>query len=276
MNSALDNIILYFIPVFVLSIAAELLWSARRQQEIYETRDTLACLAMGVGNLVTTVPMKLFWIWLYTLVYHFRIFDLPVDQWWSWALLFVADDFTYYWFHRAHHRVRLLWCTHSNHHSSERFNLAVALRQPWTESFSAYWFWLPLPLIGFHPLAVIAMQSISLIYQFFVHTEVVRSLGPLELVLNTPAHHRVHHGSNPRYLDKNYGGMLIVWDRLFGTFEPEVERVRYGLVHNVSTFNPVRIAFHEFAAMLRDLRAAKSWRAVWIAVAREPGASASR
>jgi sterol desaturase/sphingolipid hydroxylase (fatty acid hydroxylase superfamily) len=276
MNSVLDNLILYFIPVFVLSIAAELLWAARRRQEIYETRDTFACLGMGIGNLVTTVPMKLFWIWLYTLVYQFRIFDLPVDQWWSWALLLVADDFTYYWFHRAHHRVRLLWCTHSNHHSSERFNFAVALRQPWTESFSAYWFWLPLPLIGFHPLAVIAMQSISLIYQFFVHTEVVRSLGPLEAVLNTPAHHRVHHGNNPRYLDKNYGGMLIVWDRLFGTFEPEIERVRYGLVHNVDTFNPARIAFHEFAAMLRDLRLAKSWRAVWIAVAREPGASAAR
>ena len=276
MNSTLDNLILYFIPVFVLSIGAELLYARARQQALYETRDTFANLAMGIGNIVIAVPMKLFWIWLYTQVYQHRLFDLPMSAWWSWVLLFFGDELCYYWFHRAHHRVRLLWCTHSNHHSSERFNFAVALRQPWTESFSAYWFWLPLPLIGFHPLAVIAMQSISLIYQFFVHTEAVRSLGPLEAVINTPSHHRVHHGSNPRYIDKNYGGMLIIWDRLFGTFEPEVERVRYGLVHNLDTFNPVRIAFHEFAAMTRDVRRAKTWREVWTAVAREPGASASR
>ena len=276
MNSTLDNLILYFIPVFVLSIGAELLYARARQQALYETRDTFANLAMGIGNIVIAVPMKLFWIWLYTQVYQHRLFDLPMSAWWSWVLLFFGDELCYYWFHRAHHRVRLLWCTHSNHHSSERFNFAVALRQPWTESFSAYWFWLPLPLIGFHPLAVIAMQSISLIYQFFVHTEAVRSLGPLEAVINTPSHHRVHHGSNPRYIDKNYGGMLIIWDRLFGTFEPEVERVRYGLVHNLDTFNPVRIAFHEFAAMTRDVRRAKTWREVWTAVAREPGASAAR
>ncbi len=276
MNSTLDNLILYFIPVFVLSIGAELLYARARQQALYETRDTFANLAMGIGNIVIAVPMKLFWIWLYTQVYQHRLFDLPMSAWWSWVLLFFGDELCYYWFHRAHHRVRLLWCTHSNHHSSERFNFAVALRQPWTESFSAYWFWLPLPLIGFHPLAVIAMQSISLIYQFFVHTEAVRSLGPLEVVINTPSHHRVHHGSNPRYIDKNYGGMLIIWDRLFGTFEPEVERVRYGLVHNLDTFNPVRIAFHEFAAMTRDVRRAKTWREVWTAVAREPGASAAR
>ncbi len=276
MNSTLDNLILYFIPVFVLSIGAELLYARARQQALYETRDTFANLAMGIGNIVIAVPMKLFWIWLYTQVYQHRLFDLPMSAWWSWVLLFFGDELCYYWFHRAHHRVRLLWCTHSNHHSSERFNFAVALRQPWTESFSAYWFWLPLPLIGFHPLAVIAMQSISLIYQFFVHTEAVRSLGPLEVVINTPSHHRVHHGSNPRYIDKNYGGMLIIWDSLFGTFEPEVERVRYGLVHNLDTFNPVRIAFHEFAAMTRDVRRAKTWREVWTAVAREPGASAAR
>ncbi|MDB5987366.1 MAG: sterol desaturase family protein [Nevskia sp.] len=276
MSSTLDNLILYFIPVFILSIGAELLYARRRQQELYETRDSFACLAMGIGNLAVAIPMKLFWIWLYTLVYRYRIFEMPMSAWWSWLLLFFGDEFCYYWFHRAHHRVRLLWCTHVNHHSSQRFNFAVALRQPWTESFSAYWFWLPLPLLGFHPLAVIAMQSISLIYQFFVHTEAVRSLGPLEYLINTPAHHRVHHGSNPRYIDKNFGGMLIIWDRLFGSFEPEIERVHYGLVHNIATFNPVRIAFHEFAAMTRDVRQAKSWSELWVAVAREPGASGAR
>ncbi len=267
----MDDVILWFVPVFVLSIGAELLWSIRRHPGLYERRDTLACLGMGLGNVVVNLPMKLFWLWLYELVYQFRLFEIPLSAWWGWPLLFLADDLCYYAFHRAHHRVRLLWCTHSNHHSSERFNLAVALRQPWTEALTAYWFWLPLPLLGFHPLAVILMQSISLIYQFFVHTEALRRLGPLEWLLNTPSHHRVHHGSNPQYLDKNYGGILIVWDRLFGSFEPEVEEVRYGLTKNLATFNPLRIAFHEWAAMLRDWRRAPDLRTAWNAAARPPG-----
>lgn len=267
----MDDLILWFLPVFVISIAAELLWSIRRDHGLYETRDTLACLGMGLGNVVVNVPMKLFWLWLYGQVYQLRVFEIPMSAGWGWALLLIADDFCYYWFHRLHHTVRLLWCTHSNHHSSQRFNLAVALRQPWTEALTAYWFWLPLPLLGFHPLAVILMQSVSLVYQFFVHTEAVRSLGPLEAVFNTPAHHRVHHGSNAQYLDRNYGGIFIVWDRLFGTFEPEREKVRYGLTKNLDTFNPVRIAFHEWAALLRDLRRAASWRAAWRAMAKPPG-----
>lgn len=275
MNPALDNLILWSIPVFLLSIGAELAWARRMQREVYETRDSFACIAMGLGNIAIALPMKLFWVWLYSLVYAFRIFELPPSAWWSWVLLFFGDELCYYAFHRAHHRVRALWCTHVNHHSSQRFNFAVALRQPWTESFSAYWFWLPLPLLGFHPLAVIAMQSVSLIYQFFVHTESVQRLGPLEWILNTPSHHRVHHGSNPQYLDKNYGGMLIVWDRLFGSFEPEAERVRYGLVHDIDTYNPLSIAFHEFAALARELRNAKTWNAAWTAAARAPGAATS-
>src|SRR5581483_3581330 len=128
-------------------------------------------------------------------------------------------------------------------------------RQPWTEAVTGYWFWLPLPLLGFHPAAVVLQMSISLIYQFFIHTEAVRSLGPLEWVFNTPSHHRVHHGSNPRYLDANYAGVLILWDRLFGTFVPQQadEPVRYGLVKNLGTFNPVRIALHEYVGIARDL-----------------------
>jgi sterol desaturase/sphingolipid hydroxylase (fatty acid hydroxylase superfamily) len=266
-----DDVILWFVPIFVISIAAELLWSIHRNREIYETRDTLACFGMGLGNVAVNVPMKLFWLWLYGIVYQFRILEVPISAWWGWILLLIADDFVYYWFHRLHHTVRLLWCTHSNHHSSQHFNLAVALRQPWTEALTAYWFWLPLPLLGFHPLAVILMQSLSLIYQFFVHTESVRTLGMLEWVFNTPSHHRAHHGSNPQYIDRNYGGIFIVWDRLFASFEPEVGKVRYGLTRNLETFNPVRIAFHEWAALLRDLRQAPNLRSAWHAVAKPPG-----
>lgn len=268
-----DNILVAFIPVFALSLVAEMLWDSRRRHGLYERRDTLACLAMGVGNILIAAPLKLFWLWLYGLVYVHRQFEIPLDAWWGWALLVIADDLCYYVFHRCHHTVRALWCTHSIHHSSQRFNFAVALRQPWTESLSAYWFWLPLPLLGFHPIAIIGMQSISLIYQFFVHTEVVRSLGPLEWIINTPSHHRVHHGANPQYIDKNYGGILIVWDRLFGSFEPEAERVRYGLTKNLDSFNPFRIAFGEWAAMFREVTRAPDWRSAWRAIAAPPAAT---
>ena len=269
----MDDIILWFIPVFVASLGAELFWAWKKQRDIYERKDTLACLAMGLGNVIIAAPLKFFWLWLFTLVYRHHLFELPMTAWWSWALLLVGDDFCYYWFHRCHHRIRLLWCTHVNHHSSQRFNFAAALRQPWTEAITGYWFWLPLPLLGFHPAAVLIQMSISLIYQFFVHTEAVRSLGPLEWLLNTPSHHRVHHGSNPRYLDRNYGGIFIVWDRLFGSFEPEGEPVRYGLTKNIHTFNPLKIAFHEWIAMFRDLARARNAGEVWRAVASPPGST---
>ncbi len=266
----MDNLILWFIPVFIVSLVVEMLWDRHRRHELYEKKDTLACLAMGVGNILVAAPLKFFWLWLYGLVYAYRLFEIPLSAAWGWVLLLFADDLCYYVFHRAHHRVRLFWCTHSVHHSSQRFNFAVALRQPWTESLTAYWFWLPLPLIGFHPIAIIGMQSISLIYQFFVHTEAVRTLGPLEGVINTPSHHRVHHGNNAQYLDKNYGGIFIVWDRLFGTFEPEAERVRYGLTKNLDTFNPLKIALGEWLAMFRDIGHAQGWRTAWIAMGAPP------
>ena len=257
----MDELILWSIPVFVISIALEMALSHRGANKVYaDGRDTLANLAMGLGNVILSFGGKFLILAVYGFVYQFRLFDIPTDTWWAWALLILPDDFCYYWFHRCHHRVRLFWCTHVNHHSSQQFNLAVALRQPWTEPLTMPWFWLPLLLIGFHPLMVMTQQAINLLYQFFVHTQKVKSLGPLEKIMNTPAHHRVHHGTNPQYLDKNYGGIFIVWDRLFGTYEPEIEPVRYGLVHNLSTYHPLKIAFHEWAAMLRDVFRAPSLR----------------
>ncbi len=257
----MSQIIYFSIPVFILLIAAELLYARITRQQLYEWRDTLACLAMGLGNVFISAGWKaLVWGAVFYGLYQYRLFDIPMTAWWAWALILLLEDFCYYWFHRLHHEVRCLWAAHVNHHSSERLNLAVALRQSWTTPMTGMLFWAPLALLGFHPLMILTQQAISLLYQFWIHTQAIKSLGPLEWVMNTPAHHRVHHGSNPQYLDKNYAGIFIVWDRLFGTFEPEREPVRYGLTHNINTFNPVKIAFHEWAAIAREARAARSWR----------------
>ena len=164
-------------------------------------------------------------------------------------LLFFADDLAYYVFHRVSHESRVFWASHVVHHSSQHYNLSTALRQTWVP-MTYLPFWLPLPLLGFEPWMVLLAQSWSLIYQFGLHTERIGKLPrTLEAVLNTPSHHRVHHGANEQYLDRNYGGILVIWDRLFGSFEPEGERVRYGLTKNITTFNPVRVAFHEYHAL---------------------------
>jgi sterol desaturase/sphingolipid hydroxylase (fatty acid hydroxylase superfamily) len=217
---------------------------------------------MGIGNVIisgfTILGATALWAW----GYEHRVLSLGQPTlWWSWVLLFFAEDLCYYWFHRSHHGVRLLWAAHVNHHSSQFFNLSTALRQPWFTPITGPIFWLPLALVGFPPAMILTAEAISLIYQFWIHTEAVRRLPqPLEWLLNTPSHHRVHHGKNVRYLDRNHGGVLIIWDRLFGTFAAEDERdpVRYGLTHDITSFNPLWIAVHDFAAIGSDLRRAPS------------------
>jgi sterol desaturase/sphingolipid hydroxylase (fatty acid hydroxylase superfamily) len=239
------------IPYFLGLLWLEDRLARRRGLRLHEARDTAASLALGVGDLAIQVAWKgvafAFYLWLY----QFRVFD-PGTGLAALVLLFLAEDFCYYWFHRAHHEVRVLWASHVAHHSSRRYHLATALRQAWTAHATGLVFYAPLALLGFHPLLIAGMQAVSLVYQFWIHTELIGRLGPLEWVLNTPSHHRVHHGSNPRYLDRNHGGILIVWDRLFGTFEPERERVTYGLTKNIATYNPLRIAFDEWIDVLRD------------------------
>jgi sterol desaturase/sphingolipid hydroxylase (fatty acid hydroxylase superfamily) len=258
--------IYYAIPAFFLTMALEALW-ARRERRLwngartagYEKRDTAASLAMGMGNVVIAAVVKLGTVGLWTALHALAPVKLP-NAWWVWVLLFFADDLCYYAFHRASHEVRLFWAAHVNHHSSQHYNLSTALRQSWTTPITGIPFWLPLPLLGFEPWMILTQQAVSLLYQYWLHTESIGRLGPLEAVFNTPSHHRVHHGSNVEYLDRNHGGILIVWDRLFGTFEPERAPVRYGLTRNIDSFNPLVIAFHEIAAIARDVRRAHSLR----------------
>ena len=221
----------------------------------YERRDALASMSMGVVSVVTMTLWKSLALVLYAVLFAYVApWQLPVDAWWTWAIAILGVDFFFYWAHRVAHRVRLVWATHQAHHSSEYFNFATALRQKWNNSAEIV-AWLPLPLLGVPPALVFLGFSVSLVYQFFVHTERVDRLWrPVELVLNTPSHHRVHHGRDPEYLDRNYAGILIVWDRLFGSFQPELHRPTYGLTTRVGTHHIVRLQTHEYAAMVRDVR----------------------
>lgn len=273
----MSNLVLYAIPGFVVLMLVELAWSRRARAEGrpvigYTPVDTAASLAMGLGNVAISAVTKLGAFALFTLAYEHRLFDLGTGAA-AWAALFVAEDFCYYWFHRLHHQVRLLWAAHVNHHSSTHYNLSTALRQSWTTPLTGPLFWVPLALAGFAPWMIVTAQAWSLLYQFWIHTESIRSLGPLEAVFNTPSHHRVHHGSNPRYLDRNHGSILIVWDRWFGTFaaEDDTEPVVYGLTKNLDSFDPVVVAGREYAAMLRDVAAAPDWRTRLAFVLRGPG-----
>ena len=189
----------------------------------------------------------------------------------SFLTAMVLWDFLYYWDHRWMHEVRLLWANHVTHHSSQRYNLSTALRQPWS-GFLTFWVFAPMPLLGYASKTTMRAGQLNLLYQYWIHTEAIDRLpAAAEQVLNTPSHHRVHHGANQQYLDKNYGGILIVWDRLFGTFEPEVRRIKYGLTKNIKTYNPLRIAYHEMADIARDVRSAGNMRDRLGYVLRRPG-----
>lgn len=243
------------IPAFILLLVVEAIVDAVMRRDLYEFRDTAASLSMGTGSVIIGLASKAMVFGIFTLVHRFAIFNIGY-QWWAWVLIVFADDFSYYVFHRTSHECRLFWASHVIHHSSQRYNLGTALRQTWTGSLMSFVFWLWLPLVGFQPAMVMSMQAISLLYQFWIHTEVIRWLGPLEAVMNTPSHHRVHHATNARYLDRNHAGIFIIWDRLFGTFEPEdmQDKPVYGLTTNINSYNPFCIAFHEWIDIWRDLR----------------------
>ena len=258
----MKDLIQYAIPGFIILLVAEVIITARQQKDYYDAKDTAGSLTMGIGNVIVGFVGKAIVFGALSLVYQFRLFTVDMTQGWAWIVLFVADDFSYYWFHRISHGSRYFWASHVVHHSSQKYNLGTALRQTWTGNITgAFVFWLWLPLVGFSPVAVMTMQAISLLYQFWIHTEHIDKLpAPIEFIFNTPSHHRVHHGSDLAYLDKNHAGVLVIWDRLFGTFEPEGNRPTYGLTTNLNSHNPVKIAFHEWTAIGRDVRRAGSLR----------------
>ena len=273
------DLIAHAIPVFILCLVLEAVSFAvlpDDEERGYELRDTRTSLAMGIGNVIINIGWKLVALAAYGAAYLLAPVHLPASNPLTWIALFFADDLAYYWYHRTHHTIRVFWASHVVHHSSQHYNLSTALRQTWTP-FTAVPFWLLLGFAGFAPWMILLQQSVSLLYQFFIHTERVGKLWrPIEFVFNTPSHHRVHHGSNRRYLDRNHGSILIIWDRIFGTFEPEGEPVVYGLTRNINSFNPVRIATHEWVDMARDVAGSRSWRDRFGFVLRGPGWASDR
>jgi len=255
-----QDLVMLALPLFIAALVIERIWAFKRHPEVYEQRDFWTSMGVMLLTVVVDLLPKLLGIWLMFVAYAYSPFkDLVTATWPFWLLLFLLDDFTYYWFHRGNHEVRLMWAGHVSHHNSQYYNLGTALRQGVGERVIKYLFWCPLAFLGFHPLMIVIMMSISLIYQYWLHTQAVARLpGWIEAVFNTPSHHRVHHGSNVRYLDRNHAATLIIWDRLFGTFseESDEEPVVYGLTRNIETHNVFRVSFDEYRALWRDMKRA--------------------
>lgn len=259
------DVIAWAVPAFVLFVLLEIVLIRFTGRGRYEAKDSAASLTMGfVSEIAPLLGGGAVVFAVFMFAYEYRLTEIP-NAWWAVLICFVLDDLRYYWWHRISHERRWFWASHVVHHSSQHYNLTTALRQTWTgQIIGSVLFKTPLVLIGFHPAMVFFVGALNLIYQFWIHTELIKRMGPFEWIFNTPSHHRVHHATNPRYLDANYAGTLIIWDRMFGTFIPEddAERPRYGIVKNLGTFNPLMIAFHEWIGIAKDVMGAKSVREV--------------
>ncbi|WP_395310961.1 sterol desaturase family protein [Mycobacterium sp. AMU20-3851] len=284
----IGNIGLYAIPAFLLLLSIEFLgdWLERRRDRKagrapdtrarvgFSGRDTFASLGVyGLGRFANLVE-DFIQFPIVLLAAALAPMALSPTDWWVWVLAIVGADLAYYAQHRMQHRVRLFWAAHSVHHSSQHFNMSTAVRLPWLipGRFLTSVVYVPLALVGVPAWMIFLSQAVVLLYQYPLHTERIGKLHPaIEFVFNTPSHHRVHHGSNNPYLDKNYAGILIIWDRMFNSYADEIERVRYGLTHNIDTYNPIKVNFHEFGLMVRDVWRARSWRARVGYLLRPPG-----
>lgn len=258
-----DQLQFIALPVFFLAIIVEWRIDEWRHLDLYKRIDSWVSLSMLVFTAIVEFMPKLLAFVAFVYLHEISpLRDVVQRQWWAWIMLFFLDDFAYYWFHRLNHEVRLFWAGHVPHHSSVKLNFATALRQGVGERVHKYFFWLWIPLLGFDALMIFTVLSINLIYQFWVHTELVKKMpGWIEFIFNTPSHHRVHHASNIRYLDRNHAGVFIIWDRIFGTFseEKDFEKPIYGLTKNIDSYNPLYVISHEYRAIWSDVSRANKW-----------------
>ena len=248
------------IPIFALLIAVEAWLVTRENRESFDRKDTWSNIFIGFMSVAWGALFGLATSLIYLSVYELAPYKMPMNVWWAWLILLFVDDFAYYWFHRISHEVRFFWNFHVVHHSSNQYNLSVAVRQSWFSGVAHWIFYLPVAFLGFPLWAFVTMHGFNLIYQFWIHTEIVRKLPAfLEYVLNTPSHHRVHHGVNNEYLDKNYAGIFIIWDRMFGTFVEESEKARYGIITPLTSYNPLWINSHAWTEMWAAMRARRTF-----------------
>lgn len=266
------NYIALAIPIFFLLIGVELLVSKMRKTNLYRFNDAVTNISCGIGQQVIGVFLKFLGVISYIYIYdQFRFFDIPQTLLVGF-LLFLGIDFFYYWFHRLAHEISFLWGSHVVHHQSEEYNLTVALRQSWTQNLFSTWFYTPLAFLGFHPIMFLIINQFQTLYQFWIHTRTINKMPKVfEYFFNTPSHHRVHHGVNPKYIDRNHGGTLIIYDRLFGTFQEEEEEVVYGVTQQPNSWNPVWLNVEYWVWLFREAGKTRTWSDWFSMMVREPG-----
>lgn len=251
-------VILISTPIYVLIIGAEILISSYQKRGLYTWKNILANVYLMLTNMGIDVLFRIFYLAVYIFFYNHRLFQIE-NVWLYWVLLFIAEDFLYYWLHRFDHEVRFFWATHVTHHSSDLMNFTVGFRSSVLQPLYRFVYFFPLAWLGFHPLDILFVYAATQIWGILVHTELIGKMGVLEHILVTPSHHRVHHASNAKYLDRNMGMFLIIWDKWFGTFQAELpaekyEPIRYGLTSPLKDINAGNIIFHEWLAIWSDVK----------------------
>lgn len=254
------NPIVLSIPIFFILIGIELLVERITHRKLYRLPDAIANLSCGITQQLSNLFLRIFVIGIYQVLYEkFAFFTPDSSKWWYWVSLYLLVDLAYYWAHRMSHEVNLFWGGHVVHHQSEDYNLSVALRQSSLQVVWTFGFSLPIAFLGFDTVHFALISALNTLYQFWIHTETIGKMGWFEYIFNTPSHHRVHHGRNPKYIDKNHAGSLIIWDKMFGTFQPEEERPTYGITKPINSWNPIWANVSHYAEMANDIKRIPKW-----------------
>lgn len=262
LNMDLPPLIVYAAPFMIFFVLLEWYIRTRKLQKDYDGKDGFSAFTIGIINVAVNAAIKALSFAVILFFYNWVPWFIP-PVWWSYILCIIAIDFFRYWAHRVAHEQRFWWATHVTHHNSEQYNFTVSFRLSWVQQIKLVFF-IPVALMGFHPVVFFICNQIEVLYQFWIHTELIHKLPrPIEYIFTTPSHHRVHHGTNEKYLDKNYGSTLIIWDRMFGTFQPEEEKTEYGILTPVNSYNPVWLVFHEWVSIFKDMAKYRTPRAWW-------------
>ena len=242
-----------FLCIYIAAIIIEALYSYRSQKKLYSFKDSFVNIFLGIVGVLNRLLTKGAWLALWIYLYQFSFFKIS-ESIWSWLLLFCLNEFVYYWFHRFSHENKYLWAIHVNHHSSEKLNFTTAARLPFFNLILHNIFWIPLLFIGFNPMMIFTVENLGFLFTFIQHTQLIKKIPYVDYIFNTPSHHRVHHASNLEYVNKNYGNIFIIFDRIFGTFTEEDDNVmiRYGISKNIKTYNPLKVIFHEWIDIIKQ------------------------